>query len=439
MLRVHRFRWAACQLDALEKCLDYRALQIALKSLPKTLDETYSRILHGITSEYKQNAIRILQFLTYSERPLSIEEAVDAIAVDTEGEQYFDPKHRMPDPPEIACYCSSLVVVVSRQEHSSDEDDSDYYDPNQNNKPVELQLAHFSVKEYLTSGRLDKDVDQTFRDELTKVPVAAASVATVCLAYLLHLDQDIPISKIRETFPLAQYSARYWMSHAAVAKGKDRKLQEFIKKFFCHHRSSYRNCYSLYRPDTPWGVDLSKEPASALYYASFGGLVNVVQYLLSRGADVNAQGRNYGNALSAASNAGHTPIVQLLLEKGADVKAKDEYGETPLWRAAAYGHEAVVQLLLEKGADVEGKDDYGRTPLWRAAVNGHEAVFRLLLKKGADVEAKDVKPCNEGYAQVQAKLGEAQKLAEESDFPGARCPGAVRTAQPARRLREQPG
>jgi len=92
MLRVDRFRWAACQLDALENCLEYRTLQNALASLPETLDETYSRILHGIPSEYKQNATRILQFLTYSERPLSIEEAVDAIAVDTEGDQYFNPR-----------------------------------------------------------------------------------------------------------------------------------------------------------------------------------------------------------------------------------------------------------------------------------------------------------------------------------------------------------
>src|SRR5271170_3834860 len=100
MLRVDRFRWATCQLDALENCLEYRTLQNALASLPKTLDETYSRILHSIPSEYKQNAIRILQFLTYSERPLSIEEAVDAIAVGTEGDPYFNPRYRMPDPRE---------------------------------------------------------------------------------------------------------------------------------------------------------------------------------------------------------------------------------------------------------------------------------------------------------------------------------------------------
>jgi hypothetical protein len=91
--------------------LDYRTLKKALASLPKTLDETYRRILHDIPSEYKQHATRTLQVVTFSERPIRIEEAVDAIAVDTEGDLYFSPKYRMPDPQEISRYCSSLVAV----------------------------------------------------------------------------------------------------------------------------------------------------------------------------------------------------------------------------------------------------------------------------------------------------------------------------------------
>ncbi|KAH0562440.1 hypothetical protein GP486_002865, partial [Trichoglossum hirsutum] len=212
MPRADRFRWAACQLDALENCLEYRTLQNTLASLPNTLDETYSRILHGIPSEYKRNAIRILQFLTYSERPLRIEEAVDAIAVDTEESQYFNPRYRMPNPQEITCFCSSLVVLVSTTHDSNDK----------NEEGMKLQLAHFSVKEYLTSERLDKDVAHNFQEV-----AARASVATACLAYLLHLDQNIRIEKIKEMFPLAQYSARYWMDHAAMAEGKDEKLQGF--------------------------------------------------------------------------------------------------------------------------------------------------------------------------------------------------------------------
>jgi Ankyrin repeats (many copies) len=39
----------------------------------------------------------------------------------------------------------------------------------------------------------------------------------------------------------------------------------------------------------------------------------VVELLLGKDADVNAQGENYGNALQAASYNGHEKVVELLL------------------------------------------------------------------------------------------------------------------------------
>ena len=40
--------------------------------------------------------------------------------------------------------------------------------------------------------------------------------------------------------------------------------------------------------------------------------------LLEKGADVNAQGGDYGNALQAASAGGYDKVVQMLLENGAN-------------------------------------------------------------------------------------------------------------------------
>jgi ankyrin repeat protein len=49
--------------------------------------------------------------------------------------------------------------------------------------------------------------------------------------------------------------------------------------------------------------------------------------LLNKGADVNAQGREYSNALYTALAKGHEAVVKLLLNKGADVNAQSgEYG-----------------------------------------------------------------------------------------------------------------
>ncbi|ORY09452.1 hypothetical protein BCR34DRAFT_516475, partial [Clohesyomyces aquaticus] len=52
------------------------------------------------------------------------------------------------------------------------------------------------------------------------------------------------------------------------------------------------------------------------------GNEQVVKLLLDKGADVNAQGGRYGNALQAALVKGNEQVVKLLLDKGADVNAQ---------------------------------------------------------------------------------------------------------------------
>ena len=49
------FRWVECQLDALRRCRTSEGLLKALNSLPKTLDETYERILQGIDENDRES------------------------------------------------------------------------------------------------------------------------------------------------------------------------------------------------------------------------------------------------------------------------------------------------------------------------------------------------------------------------------------------------
>ncbi|PGH31047.1 hypothetical protein GX50_06155, partial [[Emmonsia] crescens] len=275
------FRWAACQLDILQKCLDLRMLRESLRSIPKTLQETYARILASIDENYRQYAIRILQFLTYSERPLNIQEAVDIIAVNLSEDPPFDPKQRMPEPREIMNICSSLVSLVTRQVGGE--------------TLMELQLAHFSVQQYLKS----EEIETTFPEEMTKVSMifqkgineisARGCITRICLAYLSCLDDQSPITELKKRLPLAQYSAEYWMDHARPAEAKE-DVQKSILNFFLQQKQAYTVWGKLFDPDRPW----EKEPqqwrkmATPLYYASLAGLQHAVEpLLLEAGADVN--------------------------------------------------------------------------------------------------------------------------------------------------------
>ena len=58
-----------------------------------------------------------------------------------------------------------------------------------------------------------------------------------------------------------------------------------------------------------------------LYYASLAGLPVSVELLIEKGANVNAQGGHYGNALQAASYKGFEDGVQILLISIVDVNA----------------------------------------------------------------------------------------------------------------------
>src|SRR6202020_635271 len=108
---ISRFRWVVCQLEELRKCAKLSELRKALKALPKTLDETYERILVNIDEMYREDVRKVLQFLAFSACPVSLEEVVEVLAVSLEDSPRFDPEQRYPEPRDILTRCSSLVSI----------------------------------------------------------------------------------------------------------------------------------------------------------------------------------------------------------------------------------------------------------------------------------------------------------------------------------------
>src|SRR5689334_11499959 len=103
-----RFRWANCQLDILGKLKSEYAINEALKRLPKTLDETYERILTSIPEENFTIAHKALQWLSFNERIETLEALADAIAIDTEQCSY-NPEHQLLHPEDLLEICSCLI------------------------------------------------------------------------------------------------------------------------------------------------------------------------------------------------------------------------------------------------------------------------------------------------------------------------------------------
>ena len=76
-----------------------------------------------------------------------------------------------------------------------------------------------------------------------------------------------------------------------------------------------------------------------------------MRLLLDRGADVNAQGGVYGNALCAAVYQGYESIARLLLGRRADLNAQSRINGNASHVAVSKGHWGILQVLLETGAD----------------------------------------------------------------------------------------
>jgi len=108
---LYRFRWVECQLNALRNCINVLQIRRELKKLPKTLDDTYARILQNIPEDSRKVAHTALQLLAVSFRPLTVEEAANATAVDYENEKYDPILQRPRDPNYILKLCSGLIMA----------------------------------------------------------------------------------------------------------------------------------------------------------------------------------------------------------------------------------------------------------------------------------------------------------------------------------------
>ena len=115
-----------------------------------------------------------------------------------------------------------------------------------------------------------------------------------------------------------------------------------------------------------------------------------VEFLLERGADVNAQGGQYGNALYSAAVDGHSEVVDILLKRGADVNTQGGVHGNALRGATAYGHVRVVEVLLNYGVHLNTQEDSGLTPLHTAVNGGNVAMVRFLLEQGASPDLEDL-------------------------------------------------
>jgi ankyrin repeat protein len=155
--------------------------------------------------------------------------------------------------------------------------------------------------------------------------------------------------------------------------------------------------------------DTTMSTYKSIFDAAQRGTVEDIKFFLEQ-TGVNTKDENGRTPLALAVRRyddNNVELVKFLISKGADVNAKDKKGKT-LLHEISYNTKKeekdehlqdffqksmidiieIANILISAGADVNARADDGGTPLINAAMQGNLDFFKALVSRGADVNAK---------------------------------------------------
>jgi hypothetical protein len=255
---------------------------------------------------------RVLSWLLIGQRQLHTEELLNLAGAKTITKA------------TLLCLCFDFVVYDSTQDM--------------------FKFSHLSVREFL----------ETKPDEYG-LSVLHDLAASACISRVMDLD----------SYEKEDYASLYWLVHAEARLGSGDALScnHQLDKLFCsrpNHLDRWSDSVqrsissTTERPREPVESRLAKvlaEHTDAIVITASYGLTSTLRSLLCRIDRKSLQRKGKRKlAIIFAAEYGHMENVRILSEKGADVNAKGgKYGNA-LQAASLGGHKEMVELLIEKGA-----------------------------------------------------------------------------------------
>ncbi|EMD88006.1 hypothetical protein COCC4DRAFT_51902 [Bipolaris maydis ATCC 48331] len=365
------FLLARLHTDSLLDKRTKKDVRLTLAKLSKgsaALDDAYKKAIQRIEGQLSGDyelAKTVLSWITYAKRPLTTTEICCALAVEPSDAE-LDPEN-VPDVEDLLSVCAGLVVV--------------------DQESAVIRLVHYTTQEYLE------------RIQNKWNPGGQLNMASTCLTYLSFdifktgsCSSDEEFKERLRKSQFLDYAAKHWGEHASATEGETALILE--------------------RRDS--------EDQTPLYLAAQLGHQKTVKLLLDKGAEVNAQGGEYGNALQAAAARNHTAIVELLLNNGADASRHDSQGKSILHYAtnSVDCNLGLIDLLLSRGAPANTTDINNMTPLLYCVKHGHKSIIELFLDNGLSIDAcANRKPWSRNTVKTDT-LSRSSVSESESDISG---------------------
>jgi ankyrin repeat protein len=166
----------------------------------------------------------------------------------------------------------------------------------------------------------------------------------------------------------------------------------------------------------------TKNNESALSISAKHGFANLIQFLISRGAEKEHFTNEFHTPLSLAVSHNHLNVVEVLFEQWIspnshtepqflhlspifNVKSREiaqllvendavthalynHKNQSPLTIACQNGYLDVVEFFLEDGLDINHFDNDNKTPIFYADANGHHDIVNFLISQGAQTTSR---------------------------------------------------
>ncbi|KAL6716642.1 hypothetical protein ACLMJK_006210 [Lecanora helva] len=409
------FRWVTCQIDHLCELPNDATRRKTLESLPPDLNSIYDRILARATQSRKEVQIYVQRTLRWLAQrgDFRTEALLEAISIDIGDTRRNADK--IPDEIAVLSGCSSLVRQSTDRNW--------------------IELAHFTVKEYLLELGQSKDSKYTaygFGEES-----AINEITQVCLTYLNFEDFDQGgTASLQSTvsrcwqYPFRIHALAYWLHYGTSRSRAEIGNSSLLRKLFhpskpngftswAFDRIMLHLNLSNYEID---GYELNKTvtlgvaEAGPLHFAVLEDIPNLCSWLIENGSDVN---RNsiFGTPLHCALLGWSivdckVPPFALEFEQG-------------------YITEEVVNILLEANADPNAVFDTPTTrlsPLGIAIKSESLPVVLRLLEMGAWLDEDCLAFLEDGHAFNSRDLQEILGLLASRNALGEHRDRLIRLA-----------
>ena len=167
-------------------------------------------------------------------------------------------------------------------------------------------------------------------------------------------------------------------------------------------------------------IDHHKLGETALIVAAKAGQVEVLKFLIEKGANIEACGSiDHWSALIHAASNGHLNCVLALIKAGANINYHAFSGTTALCEASYNGNLSCVKALVETGAEINAPGDGGFTALEEAKKEGHSQIMNFLKVTLRNIERQQKKKTETSDKTSETLISELIEIGNTEKFVSA--------------------